>query len=61
MQKLFLTEKEIRGLLEKFGSPLYVYDEQILRKCCREMRSILDVPNAHVSYSVKANTNLRVL
>lgn len=50
-----------RELVEKYGSPLYVYNESILRQRCREMVSFVSYPNFTVNYSCKANTNLELL
>ena len=61
MQEMFLTARQTRDLLEQYGSPLYVYSEQILRQRCRDMVGMLPKDNAFVSYSVKANTNLTLL
>jgi diaminopimelate decarboxylase len=38
---LFADREKLIELLEKNGSPLYVYDEQILRERCREMKGIV--------------------
>lgn len=48
-------------LVEQYGSPLYVYNESILRERCREMKNLLSYPNFSVSFSAKANSNLRLL
>ncbi len=48
-------------LIEKYGSPLYVYNETILRKRCNELKKIIDYPNLKINYSAKANTNLTIL
>lgn len=48
-------------LIEKYGSPLYVYNETILRKRCRELKKIVSYKNLKVNYSAKANTNLTIL
>ena len=48
-------------LIEKYGSPLYVYNENILRQRCREMKNLVSYPNFSVNYSVKANANLSLL
>lgn len=48
-------------LLEKYGSPLYVYNENILRARCRELKQLLTYPRFGVNYSAKANTNLGLL
>lgn len=48
-------------LIEKYGSPLYVYNERILRQRCREVKGLLEYPNFQVQYSAKANSNLTLL
>ena len=50
-----------RALAAQYGTPLYVYSEAILRKCCRELVGLTDVPGFTVNYSVKANTNPALL
>lgn len=44
-------------LLERYGSPLYVYNERILRERCRELKGLSSHEGFIVSYSVKANSN----
>lgn len=46
-----------RGLAEAWGTPLYVYNENILRQRCRELKSLSSHPGFGVNYSVKANAN----
>ena len=48
-------------LAEKYGTPLYVYNEKILRERCRELKNLVTYPNFAVNYSAKANSNLRFL
>jgi len=60
-EKLVFGKKDVHELLSEFGSPLYVYDEEILRKRCREMKSLLTYPRFRVNYSAKANTNVELL
>ncbi|NLV20901.1 MAG: diaminopimelate decarboxylase [Syntrophomonadaceae bacterium] len=48
-------------LINEFGSPLYVYDEETLRLRCRELRNLLKYPSFRVNYSAKANTNVELL
>ncbi len=52
------TPEELTG---KYGSPLYVYNEKILRERCREMKNLVSYPRFRPYYSVKANTNLSIL
>ena len=44
-------------LAARFGTPLYVYNEHILRRRCRELAGLSAHPGFHVNYSAKANTN----
>lgn len=48
-------------LIKKYGTPLYVYNETILRERCKELKSFVTYPNFSVNYSVKANTNIELL
>jgi len=48
-------------LLREYGSPLYVYDEEILRERCREMKGLMKYKHFRVNYSAKANTNVELL
>jgi diaminopimelate decarboxylase len=48
-------------MLEKYGSPLYLYDEQVFRTRCREMKQLIDYPGFTANYSIKANSNLSLL
>ena len=48
-------------LLESYGSPLYVYNEDILRERCREIKTLVQYKNFTPHYSIKANSNLHLL
>lgn len=48
-------------LAERFGTPLYVYNEAVLRKRCQELQALSNHPSFCVNYSAKANTNLSLL
>lgn len=61
MSKMFLDAAAARELLDRYGSPLYVYDEQTLRRRCREMKNLVSGVPFGVSYSAKANSNLEIL
>ena len=60
-QTNFYGNTSPRELIQKYGSPLYVYNESILRERCREMVSLVSYPHFTVNYSCKANTNLELL
>lgn len=50
-----------RSLLARFGSPLYVHDETVLRRRLREIAGLLRHRPFHPSISVKANGNPHLL
>ncbi len=49
------------ALVEDYGSPLYVYNERIIRQNCRDLKSMISYKNFQINYSVKANSNLTLL
>ena len=49
------------ALIEKYGSPLYVYNESVLRDQCRKLKNLVSYPKLKINYSAKANTNLSLL
>lgn len=62
VKKLFLTNTQAQTLVKEFGSPLYVYDEQIIRQRCRELKSAFsDWKKTRLHYAIKANSNLHLL
>ena len=50
-----------QALVEEFGSPLYVYNENILRQRCKELMGLSSFPGFRVCFSGKANANLELL
>ncbi|MEG6510583.1 diaminopimelate decarboxylase [Desulforamulus ruminis] len=58
---MFINHNTAYELIEHYGSPLYVYDESILRNRCRELKNLLPGINCTVNYSAKANSNLEIL
>lgn len=57
----FLLGNSPHELINCYGSPLYVYNEDVLRLRCREMRSLLQIENYRINYSAKANCNPSLL
>ena len=60
-QNNFYGDNSPHQLIKTYGSPLYVYNEAILRKRCREMAGLVSYPDFKVNYSTKANANLALL
>ncbi|MDR2892735.1 MAG: diaminopimelate decarboxylase [Deltaproteobacteria bacterium] len=48
-------------LLKSYGSPLYVYNEGMLRRRAAELRDLVKLPNFRACYSAKANANPHLL
>ncbi len=48
-------------LLKEYGSPLYVYNEEVLRSRMKEMEGVIEKYPFTANYSVKANTNIEIL
>ena len=48
-------------LAEKYGTPLYIYSEKILREKCRDLKNMVTYPNFVVDFSAKANCNIAFL
>jgi len=48
-------------LIKEFGSPLYVYNESIIRERYRILDKSFNVPNKKILYACKANSNLEIL
>lgn len=57
----FFGNTSPQQLAERFGTPLYVYNEAVLRKRCQELQALSSHPAFCVNYSAKANTNLSLL
>ncbi len=52
---------QIRALVERFGTPLYVYSSRTLREHFGRLNAALEPLDRWVCYAVKANSNLAVL
>ena len=59
--KMFLGGVRAGELVERFGSPLFVMEEDRIRENARRVLDAFRHPAARIFYAVKANPNLRVL
>ena len=60
-EKNFFGKTDPVELIRTYGSPLYVYNENILRNSCRDLKNLVSYKNFKVNYSPKANSNLELL
>jgi diaminopimelate decarboxylase len=49
------------ALADAFGTPLYVYEEDVIRRQCRAMREAFAAAQPDLHYAVKANFNPAIL
>ena len=58
---LYLGGISADSLLERFGSPLYVYEEDVLISRFRKMRNCFPPDEVDIHYAMKANYNPSLL
>jgi diaminopimelate decarboxylase len=51
----------ITELIEQYGSPLYVYEGEVIRAQYKRLKAAFDHPRFHFKYALKANNNLNIL
>jgi len=56
-----VSSKVVAEAAGKFGTPLYLYDEQLLRKRCKEVRAMPSAFLFSPRYAMKANPNKAIL
>jgi diaminopimelate decarboxylase len=59
--QLCLGDCTVQSLLDAFGTPLYVYEEDVVRRQCRSMREAFAPARPDLHYAVKANFNPAIL
>ncbi len=62
--RLYLDGRSAESLAQEFGTPVYVYEEALIRARCRELRDCFRAAQPDFHYAVKANFNpslLRIL
>ena len=57
----FYGKETPQSLVEQFGSPLYVYNENMLRERCKDLVGLCKTKGLHINYSAKANANPHLL
>jgi diaminopimelate decarboxylase len=60
-EKNFFGNTDPVQLSESWGTPLYVYNENILRERCRDLKGLISYPSFTVNYSTKANSNIELI
>ena len=51
-----------KELVEKFGTPLFVYNEELIRNRYQELKQSLNIlSNKKILYACKANSNVEII
>ncbi len=56
-----INDELITQLVEKYGSPLYIYNEQEIINNIQNLKNLCNLPNFKINYAVKANSNMTIL
>ena len=48
-------------IAERYGTPVYVYEADLIERQYRRLQDAFSIPNARIYYACKANTNLQIL
>jgi diaminopimelate decarboxylase len=59
--RLFLGGVDAGNLIEEYSSPLFVYEEDVIRERARELLEVIELRQKEIKYSCKANTNIEIL
>ncbi|MCX7821693.1 MAG: diaminopimelate decarboxylase [Brevinematales bacterium] len=59
--ELYIDGISARELIQKFGSPLYVYSEKIIKEKFYKLKKSITYKNTNILYAMKANSNFQIL
>lgn len=59
--RLLLGNVVVENLVEKYGSPLFVYEAAVIRERYLKLRESIRYPKLQIFYSCKANSNIAIL
>ena len=59
--KIFFGGLSAESLIEKFGSPLYVYEAKTISDRAKKLTEAINFKNKVIKYACKANTNIEIM
>ncbi|MBI2664161.1 diaminopimelate decarboxylase [Candidatus Woesearchaeota archaeon] len=59
--RMYIGELPASRVVDRFGTPIYVYDEEVIRFKYREFAESIEYPKVMVCYAAKANSNPVIL
>lgn len=57
----FSGQVPVTRIAETYGTPVYVYEADLIERQYRRLQDAFSIPNARIYYACKANTNLQIL
>ncbi len=57
----FFKGNKPEDIAQQYGTPLYVYNEDILRSCMRTVKNIITKYPYTANFSIKANSNIHII
>jgi len=59
--ELFLGGVSVKSLVREFSTPLFVYEEETLRRRARELLNAISYEIKEIKYACKANSNIEIM
>ena len=56
-----ISDTTLLKLAGQYGTPLFVYDGDMVQKCCRDLYDFIPCPRLMIHYALKANYNVGIL
>ena len=56
-----LPDDRLLSLADTYHTPLYIFEESVVRDRCRELKAVLTYPNTRIRYACKALTLQAIL
>ena len=59
--ELFLQNINLKKLVDNYGTPLFVYDSNLIKNSFYLLKNIMEPLNGKIHYAVKSNDNLGII
>lgn len=61
MIKKFITNEQVNDLVNKYSTPIYLYDKQSIIDNINDLKNLCSIKNYSLNYATKANSNIEIL
>ena len=59
--ELFLQNKNLKKLVDYYGTPTFVYDSNLIKNSFHLLKNVMDPLNGKIHFAVKSNDNLGII